>query len=153
VFALGGRIGRVRWIGYLSAGWTLALAFCTALVALVRGDETGQQWIGGLFLAAAAMVLALVSLRRLQDLGLRPRYLALAIIPVANFYFLYLMLFKRGDAASNNYGPAPSPNNRAAYLCAAIVPAVVVAMMALRAYDTSARSNATSAGWQRYSPK
>jgi hypothetical protein len=47
-------------------------------------------------------------------------------IPLVNLYFLFLMVFKRGDDGSNDYGLPPAPNTPGMEAMAAIVPTILV---------------------------
>jgi heme/copper-type cytochrome/quinol oxidase subunit 2 len=82
----------------------------------------------------------------------------LAFVPVLNFCFLFLMVFKRGDDGSNGYGKAPAPNNRALKIVATILPGII-ALWAFAAfavpvyfkYEARQRANAPDApAWVRY---
>lgn len=80
-----------------------------------------------IFLAVLSLIgAAIISRRRLYDLGLGAVFLGLGIIAFFNRYFLFIMLFKPGDEGRNEYGPEPLPNDRAVYLLAWLIPAIMV---------------------------
>jgi uncharacterized membrane protein YhaH (DUF805 family) len=126
LFAVNGRIGRLRWIAYMLAMWLMA--------ALIIGVVSFAAPIGKhvtttvAYLPAVLNVLALllVSRRRLQDLGVGAVFLLGLFIPFVNLYFFFMMIFKRGDEGSNEYGPSPAPNGRSVYLLLMLIPAFVL---------------------------
>ncbi len=120
------------------------------LIALVTmGDPAKIRKLQFVNTIASFVVMIVISRRRLRDLGMGPMFLALAIVPIVNLYFLFIMLFKRGDEGANEYGPAPSPNTRVVYVLAWIMPAIAVigilaaiAIPAYQSYAVKSRANA-----------
>lgn len=129
---LGGRIGRVRWIAYTTG--TLLLSAMAVFGMTALGASLGHidsnlitfLPLINLFAFGAAMIV--MSRRRLHDIGISPFVMVIALVPVINLYFFFLMVFKRGDHGANEYGPAPSPNNRLVYLSAMGLPIMWVVM-------------------------
>ncbi|WP_164557784.1 DUF805 domain-containing protein [Massilia atriviolacea] len=156
LFALNGRIGRVRWIAYSTALWMLASVVLGLLLQLAAFVSTDFMFLAGTVLTFSIwLVPLLVARRRLQDLGLGALYLIGVIIPFINLYFIFIMLFKRGDEGSNEFGPPPAPNNRGVYVLAFILPAIMVigilaaiALPAYMKYTDKARANAPSVSAQ-----
>ena len=152
LFSFNGRIGRVRWLAYMFAMFFItSMVVGIALGILTIGNPALMKKLEYLNTIAAAAVLIFVSRRRLRDLGLGVIFLGLAIIPVVNLYFFFMMVFKRGDEGANEYGPAPAPNTRSVYLLAWIMPAIFVmgilaaiAIPAYQSYSDKARANAPS---------
>lgn len=138
-FSLNGRIGRVRWLGYLSAVWMLNALLAGAVSAAFANDYRGHYWIARVNVLVLVIGYIIMCRRRLHDLGTTPFLMILTIIPVINLYFFFMMIFKRGDDFANEYGPRPRPNDRAAHLLACIVPltmiAGIVAAIAIPAYQ------------------
>ena len=48
--------------------------------------------------------------RRLHDVGKSGWWLLLWLVPLANFYLIYLLYFKAGDIGTNEYGLPDAPN-------------------------------------------
>ena len=122
VFARTGRIGRVSWLALGLGIPILIYAAATAAYGLFAQDRKVLSDVIGLgAFALSLLALTVFSRRRFQDFGLGPVNLLLAIIPVLNFYFLFLMIFKRGDDGGNAYGAAPCRNSRAMNAGAVVV--------------------------------
>lgn len=139
-FAINGRIGRVRWIAYVSGLMVLA-SFVAGLAmgALSLAIPQLMIWVPLANTLAMLAVLLLVSRRRLQDLGLGPLFLVAGFIPFLNLYLFFMLIFKRGDEGANEYGPAPAPNTRWVHVLAWLFPGLMVlgmvAAMLLPKYD------------------
>lgn len=127
ILAWNGRIGRVRWIVYTSVMWYLVSIVGAMITELAwPASKTLIVSLPTLIGIVMMAVLAPISRRRLQDMGLGWPSLVLAVIPFLNLYFFFLMVFKRGDEGDNAYGPVPSPNNLPLKLAAAILPSIAV---------------------------
>lgn len=147
--ATNGRIGRVRWLAYVSAMYVIFSIAIGGLGFLLASRMTWLgPWIPMINSIVVIMMLLLYSRRRLQDLGFGPLFLLIGFVPIVNLYMVYLMLLKRGDAGSNKYGLAPAPNNRAVCWIAALFPGIFVlgivaaiALPAYKSYSDKARAN------------
>lgn len=147
--AMNGRIGRVRWIAYMSAMYLLVSVALVVLALAGQGSPQFQKTIPLISMLLTFAGFVLVSRRRLQDLDMGNLALVLSVIPFINLYFFFMMIFKRGDDFRNEYGPVPAPNNRSVLLLAWILPGImmigIVAAIALPAYQnyvTKARAAA-----------
>lgn len=153
MFALNGRIGRVRFIAYSSALWILgsiAIGVLMSLIMLINSDAAATASM--IMPLAIWIVPALVARRRLHDLGLSALYLLGVLIPFINLYFVFILLFKRGDEGGNEFGPEPAPNDRTAYwlaftfpLIAAVGILAAIALPAYQSYTKAARAKGPSA--------
>lgn len=135
-FALSGRIGRVRYLGY-SAALSLLLTPAFLVFAIVMGVSAmasrGPEAIGGAFivgllaLTVVAMVAAVsIGRRRLHDLNKSGWYLLLSLIPLIGFLFALYLIFAPGDAEGNDYGPPPGPNSTGVIILASLMPIMFV---------------------------
>ena len=115
--ALGGRLGRARYVAY-GTGLTLlmAAAFIAIEVLLIVSGTTGAN---KLLLTLVPMMLTLlmfisffiVARRRLNDMN-RTGWLSLLIfVPFVNLGLGLWLLFAPGSEGANNYGPPPCPNS------------------------------------------
>ncbi len=154
LFEINGRIGRVRWIAYISAMYllvSLLIGFFAVASSASRPIQDVVPLLTSLLLFAGFIT---ICRRRLQDLGLGNWFLLLGIVPFVNLYFFFMMIFKRGDDGANEYGPAPAPNNRSVHLLAWIFPIFmmigIVAAIALPAYQKYViKARAAEAAQQR----
>jgi uncharacterized membrane protein YhaH (DUF805 family) len=138
LFSVNGRIGRVRWIGYMSAMYLMVSLALGVVSVAGQGSQQFQKIVPLFSMLVMLAAFILVCRRRLQDLGMGNLGLVLGFIPFINLYFFFMMIFKRGDDFGNEYGPTPAPNNRSAILLAWILPGImiigIVAAIALPAY-------------------
>ncbi|XLZ68004.1 DUF805 domain-containing protein [Massilia sp. SR12] len=151
-FALNGRIGRVRYLAYstgvslLMMPLMLLLFGGTGFLALLGGAEVGASAgiLGSLIIyplmLAAPIILAR---RRLHDLNKTGWLSVLVLIPLVNVVVGLWLLFGSGDAASNDFGPAPAPNTTGVIILAWAMPVLVVligilAAIAIPAYSSYA---------------
>ncbi|HEX8614121.1 MAG TPA: DUF805 domain-containing protein [Telluria sp.] len=152
LFAFNGRIGRARWIAYTLALWMLGsivLSIVLQLLGLINIKLVESVGFG--LSLALWCIPALVSRRRLQDLGLSAYYLLGLVVPFVNLYFFFMLMFKRGDEGSNEYGPVPAPNDRVVFWLAMIIPGIMlvgilaaIALPAYKSYTDKARAHAAS---------
>ena len=161
IFALTGRIGRVRWLALGLGLPILVYAVAAAAFGLfAQHSKPLADLIGFASFGLSLLALVVFSRRRCQDIGLGPVNLLLAIIPILNFYFLFLMMFKRGENSNNAYGTVPCRNsgaiNAAATLAGVIIVFGIAASYAVPQYLAyQARQGASgpdAAEWQRYAP-
>lgn len=144
-----GRIGRIRYLAYLSVFYILS-SFAVGIVVAMLGQESmagGILFVLNVVITFGAYIY--FGRRRLHDTGASGWMLLLSLIPVVNFYFLYLTVFKRGDASANEYGAPPRDNERWMYWVGLILPIIItvgiVAAVALPAYsDYTKRARAAA---------
>ena len=123
--ALHGRIGRLQWLGYCVALWLL-MGLLNAGVGLVGVQQPQLKYLIWAQTALFVLLLALVSRRRLHDLGLGAPFLLGAVLPFVNLYFFFMMIFKAGDEGNNEYGQAPATGDKAAKILAYAVIGIAV---------------------------
>jgi uncharacterized membrane protein YhaH (DUF805 family) len=155
LFSPGGRLGRVRYIGYsvglgllinlLGVGWGGALA------ALAGGGETELLALGGslLLIALAVTLSILLSIQRLHDFDASGWWSALNLVPLANLALYLVLLIMPGTRGANRFGDPTPPNTAGVILLALVVPMVavigIVAAIAIPAYqDYAERARAAS---------
>lgn len=96
--------GRARRKEY----WYFVLAnFLISIVTNVLVFVSDSLSFVGIIVGLALFIPSLaVTIRRLHDTNKSGWYLLLGLIPLVNFYLLYLM-FVEGDRGPNQYGPDP----------------------------------------------
>ncbi|MDQ1919630.1 DUF805 domain-containing protein [Massilia pseudoviolaceinigra] len=115
IFALTGRIGRLRFFVYslLPPYVLVALLFMGGIMNSAWPYLTPLRTV----LFALTLLLPLVYvMRRLDDLHRARRWGLLYLVPPINFAVLCYLLFAPGDKAANQRGPAPAPNTAAVVL-------------------------------------
>lgn len=152
MFALHGRIGRVRWLAYMIAAWLLwSTAIAVLMIPLAKINPVLVSTVGKPLSLCFWAIPVILSRRRMHDFGTSALYLLGLLIPFVNLYFFFILIFKRGDEGSNEFGPEPAPNDRSVYAILMIVPAIVligilaaIAIPAYKSYTTKARAQSVS---------
>lgn len=153
IFALNGRLGRVRYLAYISLSWLLtvvAIAIVTALfVPLFHGDVKGTAFQVLSFVMYLPMLFYtfVLAKRRLNDADRSGWLGVLLLVPVLNFVMSLYLLFARGTEGDNEYGAPAVPNTTALVIGGVLVPVIViigivaaVAIPAYNSYITKARA-------------
>ena len=120
-----GRIGRVKLLAY-GVIWGIIFAIILLIAMMLMGGATAVMMNMATESTAALgllpILLLLLSLpvlaftyvflprRRLHDVGKSGWWLLLWLVPLANFYLIYLLYFKAGDIGTNEYGLPDAPN-------------------------------------------
>ena len=140
LFALRGRIGRVRYLAY---SFGLVSLFCVALLALAGGVHAATgvavDWVPALLSLLMLAIGIVMARRRLNDLDRSGWIAALTLLPLANIILWLYLVCARGTPGPNRHGPAPAGNSRVAVLVACVVPLLfvtgMVAALAVPAYQ------------------
>lgn len=122
---LNGRIGSLQWLAYCTAVWLL-VGLLEVCYRLVTKDPLQWKYFTWMQTGLFVLLMALVSRRRLHDLGLGAPFLLGAILPFINLYFFFMMVFKAGDEGANEYGLPSAPGNGSAKLLTYMVIGVAV---------------------------
>lgn len=147
VFAMRGRIGRLRYIAYYMA--YVGLVYAALLIAMLIGFVAGDPGVVAVASSLSLGIAALAGLfgafvlmrRRLHDLDQSGWWSLLCLVPLLNIALALYLLFAPGGKLANQYGPAPCANPKGVYV-AAFVPlafvlvSVIVAALSIPAYDS-----------------
>ncbi len=150
-YQLSGRIGRLRYISYLTLMTILMYVFVGVITVglsnLLTGvdNESVSLFIGLLFflllLPLAFYTTIIYPKRRLHDSNLSGWLAILMFIPLINVLFSFYLMFARGHDDVNQYGYPPRPNRTIHYIVAIIVPIFavfiigIIAAIAIPAYQ------------------
>jgi uncharacterized membrane protein YhaH (DUF805 family) len=130
VFALSGRIGRVRFLAYASAAILLLNLGGTAVGVMLAGIvERSEVWgavLGFLVSLACLVVTIMLARRRLEDMDQSGWLAGLLLVPVVNLFAALWMLFAPGADGPNSHGPAPSPNTLGVLIVASALPTIAI---------------------------
>lgn len=126
VFAVNGRIGRLRYIAYsMAIGISLSIVMAIVMAVLSAINKN---------LALVALVLYvpiiayyfILAIRRLNDLGQPGWWSLLQLIPFVNLIFYLWLIFARGNDGDNAHGPAPGPNSGLVIAGACVLPLIFI---------------------------
>ncbi len=99
-----GRVGRVQWIlGVLAV--SLPPSIFLATIAQLDNPTIDAVFplIAALLLVPAFVLSISLHVRRMHDTNRSGLYFFLSFVPLANLYYLYLLL-RKGDVDANSYG-------------------------------------------------
>lgn len=116
-----GRLGRVRYFAYSSSVGLIfgVLGLMLALLLIKNGPEyLGFATI--VYLPALLAIFVIIK-RRLNDLDASGWLALLALVPLINLGLTLWLMFGRGSAGANSYGPPPVPNSRRVKILAWVV--------------------------------
>lgn len=150
IFSASGRLGRVRYLGYVMAVYLVLMVVVGGLAGLTMGMRGGRGDPGALLyvpivIGYIAMIVMhfLFAIQRLHDFEAPGWWSLLALVPVANLILALVLLFKPGTDGRNKYGGRTPPNGAGVIVLACLLPAVfvlgVVAAIALPAYQGYAK--------------
>jgi uncharacterized membrane protein YhaH (DUF805 family) len=155
-----GRIGRLRYLAYLSV-----VCLLTALGMMILGAVLGAM---GMNLSAAHsdnlmfvfMALMYVPLlvfsfvlarRRFNDAGHSGWFSVLLLVPFVNLFVSLYLVFAQGSEGANDYGLPPAPNTLWIKIVGAVLPLLfvigMVASIAIPAYVAVKNAGGGSSGF------
>ena len=110
IFEFSGRSVRLEYFVHSIADvfGILAVVFAVSFIEGQLGTSVSEEVVvfsmfGVIFIGAVAEIA--VTVRRFHDLGMSGWYLLGTMVPFYNIYLGLILLFKKGDAQDNNYGP------------------------------------------------
>ncbi|NQD38461.1 DUF805 domain-containing protein [Permianibacter sp. IMCC34836] len=141
VFAVNGRIGRMRYLAYSLVMSLLAYVVFAVLFGI--GMAIGGMGVGFIMLLLGYIPMLAVTFilarRRLNDLDKSGWLSLLLIVPLVNLGLILYMIFAAGTAGTNQFGPQPSPNSTLVKVGALVTPVLfvvgIIAAIALPAYQ------------------
>ena len=142
-YQLSGRIGRLRYISYLTL-MTISMYVFVGVITVGLStlltevdNESVSLFIGLLFflllLPLAFYTTIIYPKRRLHDSNLSGWLAILMFIPLINILFSFYLMFARGNDDVNQYGYPPRPNRTIHYIVAIIVPIFAVFIIGILA--------------------
>ncbi len=152
LFAINGRIGRLRYLAY-SLVYGLLAWIAVFVLTMVTGASLLSGAMGGdpatamgvgfgmmVLINIPFLIIAFVlARRRLNDLDLSGWFGVFMIIPLVNVLFALYLIFAPGSKAGNRFGPRPGPNSTAVVIGALALPIIaiigIVAAIAIPAYS------------------
>lgn len=148
VFSFSGRIGRLRYLAYLTGVYLVVAAVIIPIMifAGLGARASGLQDIsiatGAFIIIGYIAILVLVftfGKRRMNDLNRSGWWMFLFLVPLANFLLMLYMLLGSGTDGTNDYGAAPDKNSLGVKILGLVFPIIIlvgiVAAVALPAYQ------------------
>jgi uncharacterized membrane protein YhaH (DUF805 family) len=150
IFALEGRIGRVRYIGYSWIAMIVAMfvvGLLTAVLARPSSNAGSGAIVAQLLTSLPIFAVSIImGRRRLHDLNQSGWWAALTIVPLANLALGLYLLFAPGTDGPNDFGPPPdkSSSNWVVIVLVLAIPVIgILAAVAIPAYhDYTVRAKA-----------
>lgn len=110
VFTMQGRLSRKQYFIYsmMIMAVTYACAFAVGFASGVSGQSIQDAGALGFVIGVlGCSAQAFIAVRRLHDLGKPGWHFWLFFVPLYNIYLGLVLLFTRGVAGANQYGPDP----------------------------------------------
>ena len=127
LFSSVGRVGRLRYLAFLTLAYLLFMAACGMVstgVALALGQSSFLVGLAVVLLLIPYMVFAvLLHIQRSHDMDWTGWTVLLALIPFVGL----LWIFKRGTQGPNRFGAAPPPNTLGVRIFGLIGPVLMAA--------------------------
>lgn len=109
-FSVHGRIGRLRYLVYSLVPAVVLLMLLIYLVWLGGPERDVRNALAAGAACAALGIWLVMTRRRLGDVALPAWWALLVLVPLVNVGLGAYLLYRRGDAGGNLYGPPPSEN-------------------------------------------
>lgn len=142
MFALRGRIGRLRYLAFSSTVYLLGFcygAFCiyTSFDEVSNGASQNMasqamvMVLGAVFFLLQAGAQVVFAWRRFEDIGHSGWLGLLTLVPVVSLPVGLYLIFCPGNAGRNQFGPAPTANTPNIYIAGIGLPiALILAILA-----------------------
>ncbi len=137
IFALNGRIGRLRYLAYGMLATVLTMFVMGILSAILipmiasSGMSESMMVVLMLILYMPLIVFSIIFMkRRLNDLDKSGWWQLLAYIPLLGIIFALYMVFWPGTKGSNNYGLQPEKNSALLVIAGLILPVILIGILA-----------------------
>jgi uncharacterized membrane protein YhaH (DUF805 family) len=140
-FGVQGRIGRVRYLGWLMGVWLLNALLggvLGGLAAVLSQSEILYSAVTVLSVVAWIVLLVFFTAKRLHDVGWSAWFCLVLLVPLVNLLFILLLLILPGTAGANRHGARPPHNGKGLIVLACIMPLIVVGTLsaiAIPAYN------------------
>ncbi len=158
VFSMSQRIGRLRYLCYISCAYLIVggiVGIVVGFMAAINGNEgfQGNNGVGIIVMIPLAILYIaflvfsiIVGIRRLHDLNQSGWIIIALFIPIVGLFIAIYMLFFPGTQGSNKFGLQPMKNTPLIWVGGLILPLIfiigILAAIALPAYqDYINRSN------------
>jgi len=126
IFALNGRLGRIRYLAYMSLSWIVtAFIIGVASAVLMPSASTSQLLMFVLYLPMIVFGFVLAK-RRFNDVDRTGWWSVLLMVPFLNFFVSLYLMFAGGTEGDNEYGPPTVPNTTGVTIVGVATPLVSI---------------------------
>jgi uncharacterized membrane protein YhaH (DUF805 family) len=130
LFAVSGRIGRLRYVAYSVFLWFVCVVLSGILSAILMPISTAAGTLAGLLPLLAMIVLGfMLTIQRCHDFNTSGWLSLLMLVPLVNLVFWFIP----GSDGANRYGPPTPPNGAMVIVGAVAVPVVLVMFVGILA--------------------
>lgn len=137
IFSVSGRIGRLRYLAYLTGGY-FVIAFGGGVLAGILAATAGPSAAPLILILIYVPLLVfsvMIAIQRSHDMDWSGWTVPLMIIPIVGL----IWLFKAGSPGENRFGAPPPPNTTGVKILAWLFPLImiigIVAAIAIPAYQ------------------
>lgn len=113
IFALNGRIGRLRYIGYHWLATMLLIVVLGIIVAITTPMAKHGGAVVGLLVIPFYGLSIIYARRRLHDLDQNGWLSLLIVVPLVSLFLGLYLVFAPGTQGGNRFGPAPAKQSNA----------------------------------------
>lgn len=140
IFAMSGRIGRIRYLAYSTIYNFITFAVVGILAAILipmmvassdGGADPAMAFLALIIYVPVIAVFFIVVRRRLHDLDKSGWWSLLLLVPIANLLMALYLLFWPGTIGVNRFGPPPVKNGWPIIIFGIVLPLVLFGGMAL----------------------
>lgn len=134
IFSASGRIGRLRYLAYVTGMNLLLYAIFIPLMGgtafMTEGPAEMMASISGLVMILFYILTIVLSIifakRRLNDLDKTGWFLLLFLVPIVNLILAIYMIFFRGSEGENRFGAAPVANTLGVKILGLLLPIIMI---------------------------
>ncbi|RZU46756.1 uncharacterized membrane protein YhaH (DUF805 family) [Fluviicoccus keumensis] len=143
MFALKGRIGRLRYMAY-SFGTSFVLMMIAAILAIaasaIKADKLMLLVVIAMYAGIVVFTIAL-TVRRLNDMDRSGWLSLLFMVPLINLILWLVLMLAPGTPTANRFGLKPAPNTRGIVIAGLMVPVGIFLIGVLAAISIPAYQN------------
>lgn len=145
-FSIHGRIGRLRYLAYLSLSGFILSGLAGILIAVLLPTMLGGEGsmvtvaiVLGLINIPAFVLTFIIAKRRLNDLDRSGWWSLIFFVPILNVIAALYLVFGSGTEGHNRFGPPPAKNSALLVIGGLVLPIVfgvgILAAVAIPAYQ------------------
>ena len=141
IFSISGRMGRLRYLAYLTAlilivwlGGSVLMAMLLGIVAAM-GSDASTMAIPLIILIYGAMLIGsfMLAIQRVHDFDTTGWITLLFLVPVVNMIFSLILLFMPGSDGENRFGKKTPPNGTGVKIMAVMAPVSFIVIIGILA--------------------